>query len=202
MARWFGSRLAICVASASVVAGCFLGGQTGTADGTASTPSCEPPPSFPANQPVADGVTPAEFARQFEGEHTATLRWSGATPGDAGAPIADAVITVDVVYEGGDGAGCGDLEVGVLVTITTSDGLVHESGPATLIGHAGTLYFATLTFRGAGASVSGALLRSGDGSVDLSGSLQLIAGNVPGDRATFPAPSTAGSGSGGSSGTP
>ena len=186
MARWSGSRLALCVASASVVAGCFLGGQTGQPGEEAPTSGCD-----------TSGVSPDALARAFEGQHSAALSWLRASP-DAGPPVTDDEITIDVVDAGLAGTTC-PLSVPVTVTITTRDTGIHETGTGTLFS-SGVLDFVRLEFSGQRVNVTVFLQRS-NGMIELSGSLRSLDSSLPGPSATFQIRATA-TGTGGSPGAP
>jgi hypothetical protein len=149
----------------------------------------------PAGERV-NGITPAELARAFEGRYTAALRWLGSP--DAGSPPAsDDEITIVVTYEGADGrTSCGfDLGVEVAVDIATRDTGVHETGKATLSAPAGSTDLATLVFSGVRVNALVTLRRSA-GAVQISGTLESLATDLPGERAEFP-PNARDSGTGG-----
>jgi hypothetical protein len=194
MARWSGKNVALCLASASVLVGCFLGGQTG--DPGASGDECEPQ-RVSANQEV-DGVSPSAFAQAFAGSYTSTLSWMAGSSASASAPVSDDEITITLTYKGADGTTCGDLEVPVAIEVTTKESGINEMGSAMLSGQVGSIASANFEFSGKQVAVSGRLIRS-NGTVTVSGTLASLVADLPGSSAQFPAPgASSGTGSGGS----
>jgi hypothetical protein len=193
MARWSARNVALCLAGASVLVGCFLGGQTG--DPGDSVGTCDQ-----QNVPPSE-TTIAEFAQIFAGSYTSTLRWIGGNVTTAGAPVPDDQITITLTYHGAVGTVlCGNLSVPVAIEITTRDSGIHETGTVTL--SQDNSEFASFGFSGQQVNVSGLLNRS-NGTVSISGSLESLVADLPGLSAQFPAPATnTGTGSGGTGGAP
>lgn len=188
MTRWCRRAVLVFLVGACPLVACE-GGQTGQP----SANSCSGR-IVPAGERV-NGITPAELARAFEGRYTAALRWLGLP--DAGSPPANDEITIVVTYEGADGTtSCGfDLGVEVSVDITTRDTGVHETGRATLSAPAASTDLATLAFSGVRVNAVVTLRRAG-GAVQISGTLESLATDLPGKRAEFP-PNARDSGTGG-----
>jgi hypothetical protein len=135
------------------------------------------------------GVSPAELARSFEGRHISALQWQKSESGspDAGFSPVNDEIALDITYRGENGAThCdADLKVEVAIEITTRDTGIHEMGIVTLWAPSGSSDLSAFGFAGVRVDAHVALRRSG-GAVEISGSLQSLAGDLPGDSAEFP----------------
>lgn len=186
MARWSARNVALFFASASVLAGCIFGGQTGE-DSAQAEPGCGDT-TVTAHE-LFRGMSPAEFAQAFAGRHTSTLRWTRPAAADAGAPVPDDEITITVTYQGADGTmTCsGEWRVPVIVDITTRDSGIHETGTTTLSTRPGPLQSAGFDFTGNQVEVSASLVGA-NGAVAISGTVRALVTGLPGVNADFPAP--------------
>jgi hypothetical protein len=177
--------------SCVVLAGCE-GGQTG-----------QPTSVHCASEAVradahVDAVTPAELARAFEGGHTAPLKWESTSsgPSDAGALRAADEISIGIAYDGGGGEmnPCtSDLEVEIVVDVTTRDTGIHETGRTLFSAPRGSLEYGSFDLVGRHFRISATLRRS-PGKIELSGTLSPIGDAQAGSRAEFSTgPTTPGS---------
>ncbi|HEX4340750.1 MAG TPA: hypothetical protein VH062_32805 [Polyangiaceae bacterium] len=167
--------MAVSLASALLLAGCF-GGQTGQSDEVAG---CTP--QAVSTNDTSHGVSPAELGGAFAGRYTATLKWLAPVPADAGIPLVDDEVTLDVAYDGAAGTLCDSLTIDVDVTITTRSGVVVEHGTAQLGLLGASLDQAQLLFQGEGVTMTATLRRSSTG-LAMSGTLESASAH----KAEFP----------------
>lgn len=196
------ARLSRAWKTAAVFAACLLGGCLGGQTGQPSSAQCPTPETFiPADEAV-EGVSPAQFAQAFVGQHSAPLRWStSAGVADDAASLSGDEITISISYDGANArqAPCSTLiSVPVHVTVTTRGGSVSEEGDVDLTGVVGSVASASFSLSAQNFIVAASLSHV-PATAELTGTLTPTAANVGADSAEF---SSDFSGTGADGGTP